>query len=135
MCAISNIFWSLVGFSSCSLSFVLPKSIFTSHKCFLLGWIKVNVVGTLRAKCHSRKKTQHVTIIILLRDAICIRNGSLNTLTSQIEQKENRAYYSLKYWQKLLLLLTAKKLLNSVRYLKIPPELPPPFTLFLVCPK
>lgn len=81
MCAIFYIFCLLVGFSSCSLSFLLPESIFTSHKCFLLGCIKVDVVNTLRAKCHSRKKTKRVTRIILLRDAICIRNGSLNSLS------------------------------------------------------
>jgi len=59
----------------CSYSFSVlsPKAIFTPHKCFLLGWMKVKVVNALRTKCHSRKKTQHVSIMVLFRATFCIR--------------------------------------------------------------
>lgn len=64
---------------SCSFSVLSWKAIFTPHKCFLLGWVKVKVVKALRTKCHSTKRTQHVNIMLLFRTNICVKACFLDT--------------------------------------------------------
>lgn len=50
---------------SCSFSVLSLEEIFTTHKCLLLGWMKVNVVNALRTKRISGKKRQHESIMLV----------------------------------------------------------------------
>lgn len=50
---------------SCSFSVLCLEEIITAHKYLLLGWMKVNVVNALGAKCVSGKKRQHVSTMLV----------------------------------------------------------------------